>query len=220
MCNFRAPNLFSLYLCIQPSNCHKFKWFGFVWFSSFAECINYSVILWNKILQQRLLFSHCSPSSSLVSAHINCRTLIYCSSSALTALCAEEFMKFCAELTEIDVFTHMHKYSQPPSSFSFTFIIVHTVHSFLCIYTLFISLSDSVFCLSPIPKAPKLTVRKKSSRQLEPKKAPTPKPTSVKEPADKPPGPRHKPKKVFNASLDGETAQVVPQYANICACEY
>jgi len=117
MCNFRAPNLFSLYLCIQPSNGHKFKWFRFVWFSSFAECINYSVIIWNKILLQRLLFSHCSPSSSLVSAHINCRTFIYCYISASNALCAEEFMKFCAELTEIDVFTRTHKCSQPPSSF-------------------------------------------------------------------------------------------------------
>ena len=101
MCNFWAPNLFSLYLCMQPSNCHKFRWFRFVWLSSLAECIDYSVILWNKILQQKLLFSHCSPTSSLVSAHISCRTIIYCSSSVLTVCCAEEFMKFYAELTEI-----------------------------------------------------------------------------------------------------------------------
>ena len=101
-----ASNLFSLYLCIQDSNCHKFKWFGFVWLSSFAECINYSVILWDKILTQELLFSYCSPASSLVSAHISCRTLIFCSISVLTVHCAEELIKFCAELTKIDVFTH------------------------------------------------------------------------------------------------------------------
>ena len=37
------------------------------------------------------------PSSSLISIPINYQTLMYCSSSIPTVLCAKEFMKFCQE---------------------------------------------------------------------------------------------------------------------------
>jgi len=116
-----ASNLFSPYLYIQPANCHKFRWFGIVWLSPFAQCINYGPIPRNKIRPQYLLFSHCSPFISRFSEDINGKTLVYCSSSMAPVSIAKVFVKLWQESTKIHVFVCTRSHSQPHTPFSFTF---------------------------------------------------------------------------------------------------